>query len=197
MEVTTLAIEKLKEVLEEQGEQEGSLRVIAIPAETGGLQYMLTMENESQSDDTELRLEGVRFLMDSDSASVPGRGHHRLRRELRRPGRLRHQQPPCSPRLAVAALAAAAEPAVADAVVAAADAAATRPNRPPTTLLAPKPAEAPDTPGPLSIPRSEPRGSLLQLSTSPLPSSPVPARRPCPIAYPVYTQPVEGPTSIP
>ena len=68
MEVTTLAIEKLREVMEEQGEQEGALRVIAIPAETGGLQYMLTMENESQSDDTELNLEGVRFLMDSDSA---------------------------------------------------------------------------------------------------------------------------------
>ena len=68
MEVTTLAIEKLREVMEEQGEQEGSLRVIAIPAETGGLQYMLTMENESQSDDTVLNLEGVKFLMDSDSA---------------------------------------------------------------------------------------------------------------------------------
>ena len=68
MEVTTLAIEKLREVMEEQGEQEGSLRVIAIPAETGGLQYMLTLENESQSDDTVLNLEGVKFLMDSDSA---------------------------------------------------------------------------------------------------------------------------------
>ena len=68
MEVTTLAIEKLKEVLEEQGEQSGSLRVIAMPAETGGLQYMLTMENESQTDDTVMTKEGVRFLMDSDSA---------------------------------------------------------------------------------------------------------------------------------
>ena len=68
MEVTTLAIEKLREVMEEQGEQDGALRVIAIPAETGGLQYMLTMENESQSDDTVLNLEGVKFLMDSDSA---------------------------------------------------------------------------------------------------------------------------------
>ena len=68
MEVTALAIEKLKEVMEEQGENEGSLRVIAIPAETGGLQYMLTMENESQNDDTVLSMEGVKFLMDSDSA---------------------------------------------------------------------------------------------------------------------------------
>ncbi len=68
MEVTTLAIEKLKEVMEEQGENNGSLRVIAMPAETGGLQYMLTMENESQADDTVLAMEGVNFLMDSDSA---------------------------------------------------------------------------------------------------------------------------------
>ena len=68
MEVTTLAIEKLREVMEEQGEQQGALRVIAMPAETGGLQYMLTLENETQNDDTELNLEGVRFLLDSDSA---------------------------------------------------------------------------------------------------------------------------------
>lgn len=68
MEVTTLAIEKLREVMEEQGEQEGALRVIAVPAETGGLQYMLTMENEHQADDTVLNMDGVKFLMDSDSA---------------------------------------------------------------------------------------------------------------------------------
>ncbi len=67
MEITTLAIEKLREVLDEQGEKEGSLRVIAMPAETGGLQYMLTMEKETQSDDTILDVEGVKFLMDSDS----------------------------------------------------------------------------------------------------------------------------------
>ena len=68
MEVTTLAIEKLKEVMEEQGEANGSLRVVAIPAEAGGLQYMLTMETESQTDDTVMSMEGVNFLMDSDSA---------------------------------------------------------------------------------------------------------------------------------
>ena len=67
MEITTLAIEKLREVLDEQGEQDGSLRVIAMPAEAGGLQYMLTMEKETQTDDTVLDVEGVKFLMDSDS----------------------------------------------------------------------------------------------------------------------------------
>jgi iron-sulfur cluster assembly accessory protein len=68
MEVTTLAIEKLKEVMDEQGETNGSLRVVAIPAEAGGLQYMLTMEKETQADDTVMAMDGVQFLMDSDSA---------------------------------------------------------------------------------------------------------------------------------
>ncbi len=68
MEITELAIEKLKEVMDEQGEGGSSLRVIAMPAESGGVQYMLTMENESQADDTELNVSGVKFLMDSDSA---------------------------------------------------------------------------------------------------------------------------------
>ena len=68
MEITALAIERLKEVLDEQGETDGSLRVIAMPAEAGGLQYMLTMEKESQPDDTVMAVDGVKFLMDSDSA---------------------------------------------------------------------------------------------------------------------------------
>ena len=68
MEVTTLAVEKLKEVMEEQGEGEGTLRVIAMPSESGSVQYMLTMEKEGQVDDTVLDVEGVKFLMDSDSA---------------------------------------------------------------------------------------------------------------------------------
>ena len=67
MNITSFAIEKLKEVLSEE-ETGGSLRVIAMPAEHGGLQYMLTMEKESQPDDTVLSMEGVEFLMDSDSA---------------------------------------------------------------------------------------------------------------------------------
>ena len=68
MQVTTLAIEKLKEVIEQESDSSGALRVVAMPSEEGGLQYMLTMENESQPDDTVLKMEGVDFLMDSDSA---------------------------------------------------------------------------------------------------------------------------------
>jgi len=70
MQVTTLAIEKLKEVIEQESNEgnSGALRVVAMPSEQGGLQYMLTMENESQPDDTVLKMEGVDFLLDSDSA---------------------------------------------------------------------------------------------------------------------------------
>ena len=67
MEVTQLAIEKLKEVLDQEQEVNSSLRVIAMPS-GGGLQYMLTMEKETQPDDTVLSMEGLSFLMDSDSA---------------------------------------------------------------------------------------------------------------------------------
>lgn len=67
MEVTPLAIEKLKEVIDQEPDSPGSLRVIAMPS-GAGLQYMLTMEKETQTDDTVLRLDGLSFLMDSDSA---------------------------------------------------------------------------------------------------------------------------------
>ena len=67
MEVTPLAIEKLKEVMDQEQEVDSSLRVIAMPS-GGGLQYMLTMEKETQADDTVLSLDGLSFLMDSDSA---------------------------------------------------------------------------------------------------------------------------------
>lgn len=67
MNVTPLAIEKLKEVLTTEDEAGSALRVVAMPAGPG-LQYMLTMEKEHQPDDTVLRMEGMEFLMDSDSA---------------------------------------------------------------------------------------------------------------------------------
>jgi iron-sulfur cluster assembly accessory protein len=68
LNITPLAIEKLREVMEQEQEPNGSLRIVAMPAERGGLQYMLTMEKETQPDDMELNFQGLKFLMDSDSA---------------------------------------------------------------------------------------------------------------------------------
>jgi len=65
MEVTTLALEKFKESLQETGE-EGAFRVIAV-LDTNNVQYKLGLENETQDDDTVLELDGLQFLMDSDS----------------------------------------------------------------------------------------------------------------------------------
>ena len=67
LQVTSPALEKIKEVLADQGEDGSALRVIAVPAGHGGVQYMMTMESEVQKDDTTLDMEGVKFLMDSDS----------------------------------------------------------------------------------------------------------------------------------
>ena len=67
LEVTSPALEKLKEVLEEQGDEGTALRVIAVPNEHGGVQYMMTMETEVQKDDTVLDLDGIKVLFDSDS----------------------------------------------------------------------------------------------------------------------------------
>jgi len=65
MDVTTLAIEKFKESLQESG-KEGPFRVIAIP-DANSVQYKLGLEDETQDDDTVLELDGLKFLMDSDS----------------------------------------------------------------------------------------------------------------------------------
>jgi len=65
MEVTTLAIEKFKESLQESG-KESPFRVIAI-LDADSVSYKLGLENETQDDDTILELDGVQFLMDSDS----------------------------------------------------------------------------------------------------------------------------------
>jgi len=65
MEVTILAIEKFKESLQESG-KEGPFRVMAIP-DANSVQYKLGLEDETQDDDTILELDGLQFLMDSDS----------------------------------------------------------------------------------------------------------------------------------
>ena len=68
LEITDIAAEKIREVLEEEGKEDAPLRVIALPNGFGGVQYMLTLEEDNQPDDTSLDRSGIRFLVDSDSA---------------------------------------------------------------------------------------------------------------------------------
>ena len=67
LEVTTMAADKIKEVLEEEGKLEAPLRVIAMPDGQGAVQYMLSLENEDQEDDVSMELAGIKFLVDADS----------------------------------------------------------------------------------------------------------------------------------
>ncbi|MFQ5860739.1 MAG: HesB/IscA family protein, partial [Dehalococcoidia bacterium] len=60
--------DKLKVILQEQGTEGTALRVLAVPGEQGGVQYMLSMEKEPQDDDQVIQADGLQVLVDSFSA---------------------------------------------------------------------------------------------------------------------------------
>ena len=66
--VTPLAADKLKAILQEEGQPEGALRVIVV-ANGHGAQYMMALEEGANADDMVVHENGVRVLV--DSASVP------------------------------------------------------------------------------------------------------------------------------
>ena len=66
--ITPSAIEKLKEVLAEEGEGSG-LRVLVMPG-GHGLQYMLTAEKDTNDDDVIEEMSGLRVIVDTDSAPL-------------------------------------------------------------------------------------------------------------------------------
>jgi iron-sulfur cluster insertion protein len=67
--VTDTAAEKLKEILDEEGQPEAALRVIVVP-QGGGAQYMLALEDGLAEDDLLLHDGGVRVIADVDSAPL-------------------------------------------------------------------------------------------------------------------------------
>ena len=67
--VTGTATEKLKEILDEEGQPEAALRVIVVP-QGGGAQYMLALEDGLADDDLLLHDMGVRVIADIDSAPL-------------------------------------------------------------------------------------------------------------------------------
>ena len=66
--VTDTAAEKLREILVEEGQPDGALRVIVVP-QGGGAQYMLALEEGLAEDDLLLHDDGVRVITDIDSAA--------------------------------------------------------------------------------------------------------------------------------
>lgn len=68
--LTDLASEKLREVLQENGQPDAALRIIIMPGPQGGAQYMLTLEQEVECDDTVVHVNGVRIVVDSESVPL-------------------------------------------------------------------------------------------------------------------------------
>ena len=68
--LSDLAAEKLKEVLEEEGQPGASLRLMASPGANGGLSYILTLEEQPKADDTMMHANGVSLVVDNDSVPL-------------------------------------------------------------------------------------------------------------------------------
>ena len=67
--VTETAAEKLRGILDEEGQPDAALRVIVVPNGQGA-QYMLALEDDTAEDDLVLHSDGVRVIADVDSASL-------------------------------------------------------------------------------------------------------------------------------
>ncbi|MBI3744773.1 MAG: iron-sulfur cluster assembly accessory protein [Chloroflexi bacterium] len=68
--LTPTAAGKIQSIMKEQGETESALRVIVTGMSCSGPQYMMTLENEKHDDDTEVTSDGLRILLDPDTANV-------------------------------------------------------------------------------------------------------------------------------
>ena len=67
--ITPEAAEKLKAVLEEEGQPDGALRVIVV-RNGNSAQYMLALEEHEEDDDLILHENGVKVLVDEESAPM-------------------------------------------------------------------------------------------------------------------------------
>ncbi len=68
--VSELAAEKLKDILDEEGQPDSSLRVVVMPGPNGGAQYMLTLETDPKEEDSLIHASGVQIVVDTDSLSL-------------------------------------------------------------------------------------------------------------------------------
>ncbi len=70
IEVSDMAAEKIQGIMDEQGEQESSLRIIVTGMSCSGPQYMMTLDKDRQEEDHLFESAGLKILLDEDSASV-------------------------------------------------------------------------------------------------------------------------------
>ena len=70
LDVTDLAAEKAKGLLEEKGFAEGALRVFVVGGGCSGYQYGMALANEVEDGDEVIEKDGVRFLVDQESVPL-------------------------------------------------------------------------------------------------------------------------------
>lgn len=70
--ITPRAAARAKELLSQKGLPDGSLRVFVVGGGCSGYQYGMALAREVEPDDTVVDAEGVRILIDVDSAGLIG-----------------------------------------------------------------------------------------------------------------------------
>lgn len=70
IEVSELAAGKLIEILKEQGEDSGMLRVMVSPTPDGGYQHVLGVEEQANADDIIIEAHSIKVVVDKDSAPL-------------------------------------------------------------------------------------------------------------------------------
>lgn len=67
LDVTDLAAEKAKTLLQEKGFEDGALRVFVVGGGCSGYQYGMALATEAEQGDEVIEKDGVRFLVDEES----------------------------------------------------------------------------------------------------------------------------------
>ena len=70
LDVTDLAADKAKSLLEDKGFAEGALRVFVVGGGCSGYQYGMALAMDSEDGDAVIEKNGVRFLIDQESAPL-------------------------------------------------------------------------------------------------------------------------------
>ena len=70
IQVSKLAADKLSEILKEQGEENGMLRVMVTPSPNGGFQHVLGVESEPKDEDIVIEAFGIKVVIDGESAPL-------------------------------------------------------------------------------------------------------------------------------
>lgn len=68
--LTPIALEKVKEFIAEQEEEEVSLRVMIAGVGCGGPQYMMSLDNDISADDMTVEQDGLTVVFDPESAPM-------------------------------------------------------------------------------------------------------------------------------